>query len=84
MEGRHDECRPGQTRTYEDVMVADVIDRALLAGPIDGSTPWSTKTYLAGTGTSEPRVYSYRKPAATSSQLDRFLLRSLAIWSGVN
>ena len=56
LEGLHDELRPGRPRTYADVTVAEVINRALQSKPTDGSTHWSARTLAAATGISKSTV----------------------------
>jgi putative transposase len=57
LEGLHDELRPGRPRTYEDDMVAEVINRALQTRPPDSRIHWSARTLAAETGISKTTVH---------------------------
>jgi putative transposase len=57
IEGLQDELRPDRPRTYEDVKVAELINRALQTKPADGSTQWSARSLAAATGISKTTVH---------------------------
>ncbi|MFN9546552.1 MAG: helix-turn-helix domain-containing protein [Cyanobacteriota bacterium] len=66
VQGLHDELRSGRPRTYDDEKVAEVISKALLTKPSDGSSQWSARTLAAATGISKTTVHRWLQTFSAS------------------